>query len=41
MRKMLFPLPPLVEQLSIVAKELMGLCDRLEAQITAGRNESR
>jgi type I restriction enzyme, S subunit len=37
------PLPPLAEQRSIVAKVdgLMGVCDRLEKQLTAMHAESR
>jgi type I restriction enzyme, S subunit len=40
--KMVFPLPPLSEQQRIVAKvdDLMGLCDRLEAQVTVTQMES-
>jgi type I restriction enzyme, S subunit len=42
LRNMAIPLPPLTEQRCITAKvdELMGLCDRLEAQLTATRTES-
>ena len=40
---LLVPLPPLAEQRRIVAKvdELMGLCDRLEAQISITETDSR
>jgi type I restriction enzyme, S subunit len=43
LRNMVIPLPPLAEQHRIVAKvdELMALCDRLEAQLTTARTESR
>jgi type I restriction enzyme S subunit len=38
MRQALLPVPPLTEQHRIIAKvdELMAVCDRLEAQLTAG-----
>jgi type I restriction enzyme S subunit len=38
LKRVRIPLPPLVEQHQIVAKvdELMAVCDRLEAQLTAG-----
>ena len=41
--KMVFPLPPLTEQHLIVAKveELLGLCDRMEAQLNTTQAESR
>ena len=43
LRSMIIPLPPLAEQHRIVAKvdQLMALCDRLEAQLTAAQTESR
>lgn len=43
MHTVAFPLPPLAEQHRIVAKvdELMGLCDRLEAQIGITEIDSR
>jgi type I restriction enzyme S subunit len=42
-RSLNIPLPPLAEQHRILAKvdELMTLCDRLEAQLTAAQTESR
>lgn len=42
LRAIPIPLPPLAEQHRIVAKvdELMALCDRLEAEITSGRDTS-
>jgi type I restriction enzyme, S subunit len=43
LKNMAIPLPPLAEQYQIVAKvdELMGLCDRLEAQISITETDSR
>jgi type I restriction enzyme, S subunit len=43
LKNMAIPLPPLAEQHRIVAKvdELMGLCDRLEAQIDITETDSR
>ena len=42
-KNIVIPLPPLVEQHRIVAKvgELMGVCDRLELQLTTAQTESR
>ncbi len=42
-REFPIPLPPLAEQHRIVAKvdELMGVCDRLEAQLATTQTESR
>jgi len=42
LRNFLVPLPPAAEQHRIVAKvdELMALCDRLEAQLTAAQTEA-
>jgi type I restriction enzyme S subunit len=42
LRKMMIPLPPITEQYRIVAKvsELMDLCDRLECEVTASRDQT-
>jgi len=42
LKRVVIPLPPLLEQHRIVAKvdELMAVCDRLEAQIVAGEDVS-
>ena len=41
--KLVFPLPPIMEQHRIVSKvnQLMALCDHLETQLTATQTESR
>jgi type I restriction enzyme, S subunit len=43
MDNIVVPLPPLVEQLRIVAKvdELVALCDQLEVQISTTESKSR
>ena len=42
-KNIVVPLPPLAEQLRIVAKvdELMAVCDRLESQLATAQTESR